>query len=109
MRRAGKKRHVLTVQKPSTSRDSFGRPSGDWVTVGTLPGSIRTLSGSEAEKAHQLVATATHIVNVRYSHNMSIIAKHRFLFGDRKFYIGHVDDVDEVKRELDCLVSEQLA
>ena len=109
MRPAGKKRFRLDIQKPPTERDAFGRPTGDWTTVaGSIPAAIRTLSGNEVEVARQLVAKATHMVNIGFLHKLTVTTKHRFKFGDRIFNIGHVDDVDELKLELDCLVSEDL-
>ena len=109
MRPAGKLRHRLTVQAPSTSRDSRGRRGDTWTDVATAGAEIVALSGGEGETSRQLLATATHRVTMRYPRAYELTTKHRLKFGSRYFNIGLIQNLGELNRMVELLCSEERA
>ncbi len=106
---AGRLRHRVEIEKPSTERNSFGRQkkdSADWTSEGFASAEIKTLTGREGEVAQQLVAEASHRITVRVQRGFTLTTAHRFVFRSRYFDIGHVDNVDEVNSIWVCLVRE---
>ena len=113
-RKSGALRHRVTIKRPPRkgdpdSRDSRGRRSGKWVEIGRANCEIITLSGTEAELAKQLVATATHQVRLRVRRSFTLTSKHRFEFRGRVFHIGHVDDEDQLGVWWIATVTEEVA
>jgi SPP1 family predicted phage head-tail adaptor len=63
---AGKLREPLTIQRKATVSDGMGGFTTSWVTLATIRGDVRPLSGREALQAMQLQASVTHRVYIRY-------------------------------------------
>ncbi len=91
--RAGDLRHRVAIQSRASGKGTRGQATGAWSTIATVPCSIKTLAGREAEQANKLVAAATLKVEMRYYAGLTV--KHRLLFGSREINIGHVDNVEE--------------
>lgn len=90
---AGQLRHRLEIQvRTSALSSNRGVESGVFETVGTVWGSIETISGAELEEARKTVAQATHAIVIRFYSGFT--PRHRIKFGSRIFNIGHVDDLD---------------
>ena len=104
---AGTMRHVVNIQKDSGAGtyDSLGQTSGSAVTVENgVKCSIENLTGRELELARQVFPLATHRVRMLYRADVN--EKYWLLFGTRKLHVGHVENVDELNRELRLLVGE---
>lgn len=104
---AGELRHRIEIQRPSKDRNSRGQHDGTWELVDFAWARIKTLSGTEQERARQQVGTATHEVKLRTPRNFDLNKKHRLVFRGRIFNVGFVDDVDELNSVSVCLVSEK--
>ncbi len=66
---------------------------------------VSPLSGTELERARQVVANATHEVTVRF--NDFVTARKRFVFKNRELNIENVRNIDERGIEMVCLCVEQ--
>lgn len=95
--RAGRLRHRVTVQSASTSTDSFGQTQPTWGSVGTYWANVRPLMGKEAERARQVRADATHVVEMRIP--VSITPEMRLSYDSRTLNIVEVVNIDERDRE----------
>ena len=105
---AGKLRHRVTIQKPPTTRNSFGRveAGASWVDVADWSCDINVLRGNERDTARQQVATATHKILMRKPRAFELTTKHRLKFGTRIFEIGYVPDLEELGFAVELLCSE---
>ena len=63
---AGKLREPLTIQRKLAVSDGMGGESIQWITLATIRGDVRPLSGREAVQAMQLQASLTHRIYIRY-------------------------------------------
>ena len=89
--------------RTDTGYDGFGQPDHAWSEKAPVNAMVETLRGRELEQARQLFAKAEHRVVIR--HRKGVTTRMRFKFGDRVFYIGHVDDFDP-RRDIATLCSE---
>ena len=102
--RAGQLRHRVEIQSRAATR-TRGQVTEAWTTYTTGWASIEPRSGRELERAHMVVADATHKVGIRYYSGVS--TRDRFLFGTRKLNIASVVNVEERDRELILICVEQ--
>jgi SPP1 family predicted phage head-tail adaptor len=63
---AGSLREPLQIQRKATVSDGMGGQAIQWVTMATVRGDVRPLSGREAVQAMQLQASLTHRIYIRY-------------------------------------------
>ena len=63
---AGSLREPLNIQRKATVSDGMGGQAIQWVTLATVRGDVRPLSGREAVQAMQLQASLTHRIYIRY-------------------------------------------
>lgn len=102
--RAGKLRHLVTIQSRTEGTNSFNEPRPVWKDFATVYASIEPLSGREFFAAQQAQSDITHRVRMRYV--AGVTAKHRIVFGDRVFDIAAPPrNVDErnIELELQCV------
>ncbi len=98
--RAGSLRHQITIEKQSTTRDSYGEIGGAWTSGLNTWASIEPLRGLEYFNAQQIQAGVTHEIRMR---NLTMIgttgisSKHRIKFGSRYFNITSVINPSEQK------------
>ena len=104
--RAGLLRHRVTVQSASASADAFGQLAPAWADVGTYWANVQPLSGREAERARQVRADATHVVDMRIP--TAITVEHRLRFDGRTLNIVEVRNVDERDRQYRVTAAEAL-
>lgn len=103
----GDLRHRCELQKnTATTRDDRGHVTPTWTTLTRPWCKIMQLSAIEAENARQISPEATHRIFAR--HNNSFVPGNRIKFGDRLFYIGAVDDVEQIGRFVIVLAAEKL-
>lgn len=108
LRRIGKLRHRVEVQRQATDLDTLGRQSrgsANWTTYTKRWAEVRELSGREAEIAHKIHAQASHLVTVRYFADLT--EQNRFVFRGRQLEIKAILDGDSTRRELSVLCGEQ--
>ena len=97
IRRAGTRKHRVTIKLPSTSQGSRGQRSGvDSTMALKVPCSIETLTGRESEQGHQLYPDATLSVELDYREYPSLTTDHYLEFGTRRLNIIHLNNVDEL-------------
>ena len=103
--RYGKLTEKLIVQENrKTTKTTLGEVASNWKTIGTAWAEVVTLSGLELIRARQVAAEATHQVTIHYYAGLT--RKHRFLWGDVKLDINHVNDVEQAHREMVCICKE---
>lgn len=104
---AGTLNRRLTYQtRVNGDKNSLGQPvPGEYTTVGTYWGGIRSPNGREATNALQMKAEASHIVTIRYQ-GFDLDPKGRFLYKSRIFNIGAILNVDELNRQVDLMCTE---
>lgn len=100
--KAGKRRHLVTIQKPTASRNSFGEVSNTWSTHAQVYASIAPAHSSEQFATAQTQTSITHTIGVEYSTQTSgVTSAYRIKFGARIFHIdGPPRNVDERDREI---------
>jgi len=105
--RAGWLRHRVTIQKKTTSQDSYGAEQETWTNVATVWAGIEPLRGREYIDAQNATAEVTHRVRIRYQ--SGITPRMRVSFGSRTFEIVSVINVLERNRELELMCREVVA
>lgn len=108
MKRAGLKRHKITIQTPTGSTDSRGGNTQTWTTYATCWACIEPLSGREFFSAQQVNAELTSKISVGYdSLTSAITAKMRITYNSRTFRIVSPPiNVGEENREILLMCSE---
>lgn len=105
--RAGRMRHQVVLQSPTGSRDSVGERTTTWTDVATVWANIRPLTGREQFLASQREASTSHIVEIRYSTDVSTIdASWRVKYGTRLLVLdGDPINVEErgIQLNLPCV------
>ena len=101
---AGSLRHVVVIQKSSTSRDAAGQTSAAWTQVCRCRASI-TGTGSASYKAsfseNALASESTDLVTVRWP-GLSVVIEPgmRILHGNDIYRIEAVDNIEHRNRIL---------
>lgn len=86
----GKLIHRVSLEAPTSQRDSFGQEKDSWSVEADLFSEVITLGGRQLEFAQKTVATATHSVRIRWRDGVTT-AK-RFRFRGKILNIEHVGD-----------------
>jgi len=109
---AGRLRHRVTIQKPSTSAttDSVGEPTTPWVAVMTdYPAEVAPVSTGERHIAAQNHMLITHRVTLRYCSALSAIDNSwRIVFDGRYLPIEGVRNLGEDNRSMELVCVEGL-
>lgn len=92
---AGRLRHVVNLQFPVVSSDSYGDVSTSYTDFGQFRAFVRPTSGAEKEIAARLNAQSTHVVTLRYNPNVTIDGTHRFVFKGRVLNVVNANSEDE--------------
>ncbi len=95
---AAKLRSRITIQQKAAPFDANGEPDGTWSTFATVFASIKQTGGREVYINQQVVAQATHQIEIRYK--SGVTTKMRVLHGSRVFDIVNVIDKDERHMEM---------
>ena len=106
--RAGELRDVWTLQRPVTSRDTYGGQTVTWETVCTLRCSTRAMSGREYLLAQQMSAAASHELTTRYQAGITTEMRLVNQDGTRTLQITAVLDPDGRRRELKLMCVERV-
>lgn len=103
--RAGKLRHRITIQTPTTTNTS-GVPTTTWSTFATRWASVEPFDGREFQRADQTQAQLTHTVRLRWL--AGVTSQMRVVHDGRYLNIERVIDKDERHIELELVCSEKL-
>ncbi|MBI1347241.1 hypothetical protein GC163_13250 [bacterium] len=90
----GKLRHLVTIEQPSTSRDSTGQvnPADEWSTFATRTVAIEPTTSTEPN-GEKPEAQTTYKVTMRYLSGLS--HSHRIKWGSRVFQITGIVNPEE--------------
>jgi SPP1 family predicted phage head-tail adaptor len=106
---AGKLRHRVTIERPTTTRSAVsGAPVQAWAEVTTVWASVRPRSAYQREQAAQQHAGLTHDVSIRYTADLTPGCRLKF-DGRTLLIVGPAIDVDERHVELRMTVTETTA
>ena len=99
--------HRVTLQEPAETADEYGQMIPGWASLGTFWAGVEPLQGREAERARQLIATATHKVTLRWL-GPDVIPRPqpRIVFGSRILHIEAVLNLDEGDHHYQVLAME---
>lgn len=108
--RAGDLRQRVNVMRPTKTEGTVGQTQGNPETIiRNWPCSIEALSGRELELARSTFAAATLKVE-GYGDPKKPIKETDYLeFGERKLYVGFVNDQDQNGVELSLVCGEERA
>ena len=99
-------RQVLVLQSPPSGVGDRGQQTGSWSDVATVRAKVESLSGDEAQQAHQLAGQVSHRVTFRYRSRMTV--RQRFKLGSRYLNIGYINDIEERGLWVECLCREDV-
>lgn len=99
----------VSIQRRSSTKDSYGQEIDSWTTIAQVWAQVKPLGGKERMRNTAMVVESilTHTVTVRYSESLMPPLEAdawRILYGSRFFNISTSRDVDEDRRfiEFDC-------
>jgi len=102
--RAGRLRHRITIQQPTTSTNAQGGKIKTWVDVATVWAGIEPISASESDQNHQLEPEVSVRIVMRY--RSGITSDMRIKFGSRYYKIIGIINPDERNKELQITAIE---
>lgn len=110
MARPGALTHRVVIQANTPSVSDLGENTESWATVtnGTVWMSIRPVTATEAIRAGQAVAVASHVFTMRYRSDLSVTPAHRLSYDSRTFEIVGCYDVGERHRWMEITAREVL-
>lgn len=101
MIRNGKRRHLITAYSRTENRGS--KPT--YTAIGTVWGSIEQFKGDEKSYGSQVIAKASHTIQIRYLAGVG--PQTQFQWNSRKFnVIAPPKNLDERDRYLICICEE---
>jgi SPP1 family predicted phage head-tail adaptor len=99
----------VSIQRRSSTKDSYGQELDSWTTIAQVWAQVKPIGGKEAMRNTAMVVESilTHKVTVRYSATLMPPLEAdawRILYGTRLLNISASRDVDEDRRfiEFDC-------
>lgn len=104
-------RHICNLVQAPTGVDTHGLPSGsDTPILANIPCQIESLSGRQAELAHQLYPSASKRIECVLSPDVTINTNMAFVevATSKRFEIGYVEDEERNGYSISCLCSEIL-
>jgi SPP1 family predicted phage head-tail adaptor len=105
--RAGKLRHMATLQSRGEARDpAYGAQADSWTDVASVWMAFEPMGGKEANASGSIRSQSLFRITLRY--RSDVTPKMRIRFRDRIFNILNVDNTDERNRELTLTASEQI-
>lgn len=106
--KAGDLRHRITIQAPpepeDVSQDNYGQEKPGWSRFAIVNAAIEPLSGREFWNAQQIQATQVTRIRIRYL--AGVTERMRVVWGERKFNIQSIINMDERNIELQLMCVE---
>lgn len=96
-------RHRISILRRDTDQNSLGQATDSFASVASgVPARVVELSGRELERARQMVAEATHSVELRVS-SIDVTPKDRVQFGSLVLTVGAAQtDETSMMQTLTC-------
>lgn len=95
---AGQLRHKLGIYNQASVVGDRGQNVGDWELAATVFGSVRTLSGREAEIARSVHPEAMVEIVLRFTPDLYETSK--LTHGDSTYFVLSINNVDQRNRKL---------
>ena len=104
---AGRLRHTVALEQPSTVPDSFGQPVESWTTVWQGRAAIETVTARELYQSGQFTDQISHIVTMRWpGPAVPLATGMRVSFGSHAYKVQAVNNILERNRVVELLVLE---
>jgi len=101
--RAGLLRKRITLQRSTSTQDSYGADNVTWADVGGRWASVEPLSGREFEDGQQNVSRIEARFITRYT--TGITSKNRIVFNNENYQVESVTNLNQRNREMEILCS----
>lgn len=101
--RAGLLRKRITLQRSTSTQDTFGADVVTWADVGGRWASVEPLAGREFEDGQQNISRIETRFVTRYT--TGITSKNRIVFNNVNYDIESIINVDQRDREMEILCS----
>jgi SPP1 family predicted phage head-tail adaptor len=109
--RIGEHRARVTLQNPVTPEvyDSFGQPSGAFVTVGTFWAFVRPLTGAELVAASQVKSRGSIAVRTRWQGlSVQVTSQTRLIINGQYYGLVSVNNPEMRNRSYEMIAYEML-
>jgi SPP1 family predicted phage head-tail adaptor len=104
----GTLKHSITIQEPSTVRDSAGQLNASWTPLLTIRAAILSTASNSFRfsfSGNALASNATDLIQIRYpGEAVSIVPGQQVTFGDQVYEITATDNVQRRNRVLNLAV-----
>jgi SPP1 family predicted phage head-tail adaptor len=105
---AGKLDRRITIQRRTTTLDSYGQQSSGWTNIATVWANVKPVGGREKLRSGALESTLTHTVMLRYQIDLMPAIEAdawRILYGTRVLQITAAMDKEDARRWIifDCI------
>ena len=101
-------RHKVTIQQPSTGKNSAGAPAPAWSTLAIRWAGIKPLSGREYIAAQAAQSKTSHEIRMRWDSTVSAtVPKMRVVYGARTFEIISAVNENERNKTLVLMCEEK--
>lgn len=104
--RIGRMRQRVTIQRNDGTKGTRGQKAESWTDIKTVWAEVRTLSGTEGETANMNIASATHLVTIRW--RSDVTEKMRLEWGTKYLGIVSIRDIDGRRQFLDLYCEEAI-
>lgn len=106
MIQAGKLRHLVTIENPTSAIDATGKMTETWTAAEGAWVAIAPVNKVDEWRNSQTQVKATHRIQMRYT--SALTANSRLKWGDRYLHISKIRNIDERNTELEIFAWEQL-
>jgi len=109
--RAGLRRHLATIQRKTTSQNTYGEDAGAWVDDSECWAAIMPLRGDEFFANQQVQSSVTHKIYIKYqtlSDGTRINSTCRMVCDSRIFNFQSVIDPEERQINLEIMAVEEV-
>lgn len=101
---AGKLRHIITIERETSTSDGAGGSTITWSAVATPRAFIKPMSGGERLQAMRLESTVTHRIFIRYRDDL--LTSDRINFNGRLMQIRALINLEERNRWIEIYADE---
>ena len=96
--RAGKKRHLITIQQRTDTKSSTGAVTTTWTKFKSLWANVSDIRGYEKESAN--AAWPGSDSKIMFSYVSGLLPTMRILFNDKIYSILDIENVEERNRNI---------
>ena len=104
--RIGRMRQRVTIQSNTGTKGTRGQKADTWTDVKQVWARVQTLTGTENQTANMQIASATHLVTIRW--RSDVTEKMRFEWGTKYLGIVSIRDIDGRRQFLDLYCDESI-